>query len=367
MSAIEISPATKLEVASRGFERAQVRLGHLEPAPGIIRLRQETPGLAGQSHGRMFARAYDTRAADCDHRQRRAAGHDAVVEEHLFQGNADCLRIGACSGVKLDHAPGIRPPTQLSMARLSMARVREWASFGHDLPCRRQRDSRAAGFVRHDVARNQPAADRMGRGLPPSPRRGAGARAERGRATRPICGRGSGRTGRAAIVLSGHTDVVPIDGQPWTTSPWDLTERERQMVRARHDGHEGLHRPGAGACRGDLEAAAEDARAFCILLRRGGRLRRRRADDRRDRPARGRAFGGVGRRADAVGRDVGAQGHPRLRSEDHRQGGALLRSAHGRFRHPRGNRAVDRAAPHRARAGGERTQRNRSSIRPGRR
>lgn len=28
------------------------------------------------------------------------------------------------------------------------------------------------------------------------------------------------------IVLSGHTDVVPIDGQPWTTSPWDLTERE---------------------------------------------------------------------------------------------------------------------------------------------
>src|SRR5262245_57383977 len=26
-------------------------------------------------------------------------------------------------------------------------------------------------------------------------------------------------------VLSGHTDVVPVDGQPWTTSPWDLTER----------------------------------------------------------------------------------------------------------------------------------------------
>jgi len=27
------------------------------------------------------------------------------------------------------------------------------------------------------------------------------------------------------IVLSGHTDVVPVDGQPWTTSPWDLVER----------------------------------------------------------------------------------------------------------------------------------------------
>lgn len=26
------------------------------------------------------------------------------------------------------------------------------------------------------------------------------------------------------IVLSGHTDVVPVDGQPWVTNPWDLTE-----------------------------------------------------------------------------------------------------------------------------------------------
>ena len=27
------------------------------------------------------------------------------------------------------------------------------------------------------------------------------------------------------IVLSGHTDVVPVDGQPWTTDPWSLTEK----------------------------------------------------------------------------------------------------------------------------------------------
>jgi len=27
------------------------------------------------------------------------------------------------------------------------------------------------------------------------------------------------------IILSGHTDVVPVDGQPWTSSPWELTER----------------------------------------------------------------------------------------------------------------------------------------------
>lgn len=29
-----------------------------------------------------------------------------------------------------------------------------------------------------------------------------------------------------AVVLSGHTDVVPIDGQDWTSDPWVVTERE---------------------------------------------------------------------------------------------------------------------------------------------
>jgi acetylornithine deacetylase len=28
------------------------------------------------------------------------------------------------------------------------------------------------------------------------------------------------------IVLSGHTDVVPVDGQPWTSDPWDLTAKD---------------------------------------------------------------------------------------------------------------------------------------------
>jgi acetylornithine deacetylase len=31
------------------------------------------------------------------------------------------------------------------------------------------------------------------------------------------------------VVLSGHTDVVPIDGQPWTSDPWVLTEREGKL------------------------------------------------------------------------------------------------------------------------------------------
>jgi acetylornithine deacetylase len=28
------------------------------------------------------------------------------------------------------------------------------------------------------------------------------------------------------IVLSGHTDVVPVDGQPWDTDPWCVTEKD---------------------------------------------------------------------------------------------------------------------------------------------
>ena len=31
------------------------------------------------------------------------------------------------------------------------------------------------------------------------------------------------------VVLSGHTDVVPVDGQPWTSDPWVLTERDAKL------------------------------------------------------------------------------------------------------------------------------------------
>jgi acetylornithine deacetylase len=33
-----------------------------------------------------------------------------------------------------------------------------------------------------------------------------------------------------AVVLSGHTDVVPVDGQDWTTDPWTVTERDGTYV-----------------------------------------------------------------------------------------------------------------------------------------
>ncbi|WP_395645043.1 acetylornithine deacetylase [Terricaulis sp.] len=31
------------------------------------------------------------------------------------------------------------------------------------------------------------------------------------------------------VVLSGHTDVVPVDGQPWTSDPWTLTDRGEKL------------------------------------------------------------------------------------------------------------------------------------------
>lgn len=31
------------------------------------------------------------------------------------------------------------------------------------------------------------------------------------------------------VVLSGHTDVVPVDGQPWSSDPWLLSERDGKL------------------------------------------------------------------------------------------------------------------------------------------
>lgn len=38
-----------------------------------------------------------------------------------------------------------------------------------------------------------------------------------------------GPEGPGGIVLSGHTDVVPIDGQDWHTDPFELTERDERL------------------------------------------------------------------------------------------------------------------------------------------
>jgi acetylornithine deacetylase len=34
---------------------------------------------------------------------------------------------------------------------------------------------------------------------------------------------------RGGVILSGHTDVVPVDGQPWDTDPWAVVERDGRL------------------------------------------------------------------------------------------------------------------------------------------
>src|SRR5205085_1716822 len=39
----------------------------------------------------------------------------------------------------------------------------------------------------------------------------------------------SQKTGRGGVLLSGHTDVVPVAGQAWTSDPFHLTERDHRL------------------------------------------------------------------------------------------------------------------------------------------
>ena len=41
-----------------------------------------------------------------------------------------------------------------------------------------------------------------------------------------------GPSDRAGICLSGHTDVVPIDGQDWSSDPWTITEKDGLLTAA---------------------------------------------------------------------------------------------------------------------------------------
>ena len=61
------------------------------------------------------------------------------------------------------------------------------------------------------------------------------------------------------VVLSGHTDVVPVEGQDWTSDPWTLTERNGRLYGRGTTRHEGLRRPRAGAGARDGEGAPEAA------------------------------------------------------------------------------------------------------------
>ena len=68
-----------------------------------------------------------------------------------------------------------------------------------------------------------------------------------------------GRPAEGGIVLSGHTDVVPVDGQAWTSDPFTLTERGARLY-------------GRGTC--DMKGFLALALAAAPIFAEPGRLKR---------------------------------------------------------------------------------------------
>ena len=50
-----------------------------------------------------------------------------------------------------------------------------------------------------------------------------------------------GESAKPGLILSGHTDVVPVDGQDWDTDPFVVTEADGRLC-AWFRRHEGFHR-----------------------------------------------------------------------------------------------------------------------------
>ena len=90
---------------------------------------------------------------------------------------------------------------------------------------------------------------------------------------------GNATTG--GIVLSGHTDVVPVDGQPWDTESVRGHADRRQHRRPRRHRHEELFGDGARVRPRSRAPRTDAPGAFRAVVRRGDRLYRRAADDRR--------------------------------------------------------------------------------------
>ncbi len=83
-----------------------------------------------------------------------------------------------------------------------------------------------------------------------------------------------GPTDASGVMLSGHTDVVPIDGQDWTLPPFEMTARDGRLY-----GRGAADMKGFVACALAMlrsqEGQAQEADPLRAVLRRGGRLHRR--------------------------------------------------------------------------------------------
>ena len=131
------------------------------------------------------------------------------------------------------------------------------------------------------------------------------------------------------LIISGHVDVVPFDGQPgWEREPLKLELAGEQNLRPRHHRHERLHRA-MPRRRAHARFVAAQAPAGVRLHReRGSRMPRRSQRRARAQANPGRnssAAVGVDRRADFVGSVARAQEHRVVRR--HRRAASAVTAA----------------------------------------
>jgi len=69
------------------------------------------------------------------------------------------------------------------------------------------------------------------------------------------------------VILSGHMDVVPVEGQDWDTDPFVLTDKGRwQIVRQRILRHEGIFGLLSCSTAGYGRGRSDDADLFCLFV-----------------------------------------------------------------------------------------------------
>ncbi|PWU87857.1 putative glutamamyl carboxypeptidase [Trypanosoma cruzi] len=86
---------------------------------------------------------------------------------------------------------------------------------------------------------------------------------------------GDGGVTKGGIILSGHTDVVPVDGQKWDSDPFTLTERDGKLYGRGTSDMKGFVAVCMSLAPRAPQDEAREADPLCVVVRRGGELSRR--------------------------------------------------------------------------------------------
>ena len=85
------------------------------------------------------------------------------------------------------------------------------------------------------------------------------------RRSRQICSQRSDRKKNGGLVLSGHTDVVPVDGQEWSSDPFSPQIREHRLYGRGAADMKGFVGVALALAPGILRAQSEAPDAFCTF------------------------------------------------------------------------------------------------------